>query len=65
MSVLTKSKLCFMEATNTIGGHGLKSLPPQRRWPQVKPQIEPAKRNGGKKVHQKGKSEINSKEYYP
>ena len=53
MSMLTNSKLYFMEASNTIGGHGLKSLPPQRRRPQVKPWLEPAKHNRGKKVHQK------------
>lgn len=53
MSMLTKSKLCFMEASSTIDGHGLKSLPPQRRQPQVKPRLEPAKHNRGKKVHQK------------
>lgn len=53
MSMLTNSKLYFMEASNTIGGHGLKSVPPQRRRPQVKPWLEPAKHNRGKKVHQK------------
>lgn len=42
-----------MEASSTIDGHGLKSLPPQRRQPQVKPRLEPAKHNRGKKVHQK------------